>query len=50
MVLVVGFLLTLLIPPAQLRGRGPTVAETLTEDASTPPTTAAVIEPSGQPV
>jgi EmrB/QacA subfamily drug resistance transporter len=50
MVLVVGFLLTLLIPPAQLRGRGPTVAETLTEDAATPPTTAAVIEPSGQPI
>jgi EmrB/QacA subfamily drug resistance transporter len=50
MVLAVGFLLTLLIPPAQLRGRGPTVAETLTEDAATPPTTAAVIEPSGEPI
>ncbi len=43
-VLVLGFVATLLIPAAKLRGRGPTVAEGLADDAPVPPTIAAVLE------
>ena len=42
-VLVIGFITTLFIPAAQLRGRGPTVAETLSEDMATPPTSVAAL-------
>jgi EmrB/QacA subfamily drug resistance transporter len=43
-VLVIGFLITTLIPAAKLRGRGPTLAEDLASDAPAPPVTAAVLE------
>ena len=42
-VLVIGFITTLFIPAAQLRGRGPTVTETLADDMATPPTTTAAL-------
>ncbi len=42
-VLALGFLMTLLIPPAKLRGRGPTVAEELDAIAPAQPTTAAAL-------
>ena len=43
LVLAAGFLLTLFIPPAELRGRGP-VKPTLAEDAPVPPAKAAVLD------
>jgi EmrB/QacA subfamily drug resistance transporter len=42
-VLLIGFIVTLLIPAATLRGRGPTVAQDLANDAPAPPTIVAAM-------
>jgi EmrB/QacA subfamily drug resistance transporter len=43
-VLLIGLLITALIPAAQLRGRGPTVEETLADDAPAPPALSAALD------
>jgi EmrB/QacA subfamily drug resistance transporter len=43
-VLVIGLVITALIPPAQLRGRGPSVEESLADDSPAPPALSAAME------